>query len=360
VEGIYAFYHPTFQEYFAALALEDWHFLLNHIPGNPQHPDARYQIFEKHWKEVVLLWLGREEVGKEEKEAFIKALVKFEDGCGDFYKYRAYFLAAAGIVEFKDCSLGDEIVSQIVKWGFGYFIEEKQEWRKKFNPIAERAREVLKETYQEKTISALVELIGTSQKGDIQEKATYSLGKIGQNHPEAISALVELIGTSQNEYTRCRVADSLVGKIHKDHQVASENLVKLIDLSQDKYTRWLAVRSLGEIGKDNKVASEALVELIGTSQDGNILWRESYSLGKIDQDNQVTSEALVKVIGTYEDKNTLLNLVARVSGLKDCVTSEIYENDFDHLIYRYRVIWECAQNMTYPEFYQAWHTQPTN
>jgi predicted NACHT family NTPase len=54
-EGIYAFYHPTFPEYFAALAVEDWHFLLNHIPNNPQDTDARYRIFEKQWKEVILL-----------------------------------------------------------------------------------------------------------------------------------------------------------------------------------------------------------------------------------------------------------------------------------------------------------------
>jgi predicted NACHT family NTPase len=35
LEGIYAFYHPTFQEYFAALAVEDWHFFLNHTPQPP-------------------------------------------------------------------------------------------------------------------------------------------------------------------------------------------------------------------------------------------------------------------------------------------------------------------------------------
>ncbi|MBE9122851.1 hypothetical protein IQ269_19125 [Tychonema sp. LEGE 07199] len=37
LEGIYAFYHPTFQEYFAALAVEDWHFFLNHTPPTPPY-----------------------------------------------------------------------------------------------------------------------------------------------------------------------------------------------------------------------------------------------------------------------------------------------------------------------------------
>ncbi len=41
-KGVYAFFHPTFQEYFAALAIDDWHYFLNHIPENPSHPDASY------------------------------------------------------------------------------------------------------------------------------------------------------------------------------------------------------------------------------------------------------------------------------------------------------------------------------
>ncbi len=160
LEGIYAFYHPTFQEYFAALAVEDWHFFLNHIPPEGGHggtaPTGVYRIFEKQWKEVILLWLGREEVGKEEKEGFIKALVEFEDGCGDFYGYRAYFLAAAGIAEFKDCSLADEIVSQIIKWGFGYFDDLKSHSWTITNPMAERIKKTLKETDRERAISQLI------------------------------------------------------------------------------------------------------------------------------------------------------------------------------------------------------------
>jgi hypothetical protein len=65
--------------------------------------------------------------------------------------------------EFKDCSLADEIVSQIVRGGFGYFDEEKQEWWIFLDSIAEGSREILKETDRERAMATLVELIGTSQ-----------------------------------------------------------------------------------------------------------------------------------------------------------------------------------------------------
>ena len=535
LEGIYAFYHPTFQEYLAALAVEDWHFFLNHIPGNPQHPDARYRIFEKQWKEVILLWLGREEVGKGEKEGFIKALVEFEDGCDDFYDYRAYFLAAAGIAEFKDCRLADEIVSQVIKLGFGYFDEEKQQWQTFLEPIADGSREILKETARERAISTLVELINTSQNGYTWWHAAKSLGIIGQNNPVAIAALVEFIGTCQNELIRRQAAKSLgiispnnpvalefiatsgegvtaeiiekidkknrvslailvdlmgtlqdelihfvaigvakivdknnpvvlcalvesmgtfhneysrrqaaqsLGKIGKDNPVALSALVELIRKSGDEDTRRLAAESLGHINEDNPVAISALVDLINTSQDESTRRIAAYSLGEIDKDNPVaiaslvelinTSQnestrklaaeslgkidkdnpvaiaslvelirnsgdedtrrqaadslgaidkdnpvaisALVELIGTSQDNNNRRQAaeslekicqdnpvaIVAVSGLKDCLTSEIYENDFIRYEICYKVIWDCTQNMTYPEFYQAWPTQPTN
>ncbi|MCW6053024.1 HEAT repeat domain-containing protein [Lyngbya sp. CCAP 1446/10] len=304
-EGIYAFYHPTFQEYFAALAVEDWHFFLNHFPGNPQHPDARYRIFEKQWKEVILLWLGREEVGKEEKEGFIKALVEFEDGCDEeFYEYRGYFLAAAGIAEFKDCSLGDKIVSQIiVKGGFGYFDEEKQEWRRCLDPFVEKAREVLKETDRERAIEALIELIGTSQNENTRLKAAYSLGEIDKYNPVAISALGELIRTSGDEDTRREAAESL-GKIDKDNPEAIAALVELIRNSDNEVTCWQVAESLGKIGKDNPEAIAALVELIRNSDNEVICWEVAESLGKIGQDNSVAITALAELIRNVGDEST--------------------------------------------------------
>ena len=95
------------------------------------------------------------------------------------------------------------------------------------------------------------------------------------------------------------------------------------------------------IGQNNPVAIEALIEFIGTCQNKFIRRQAAKSLGIISQNNPVA-------------------IIVAVSGLKDCLTSEINENDYNRYEMCYQVIWDCAQNMTCPEFYQAWPTQPTN
>ncbi|MBD0301886.1 MAG: NACHT domain-containing NTPase, partial [Tolypothrix sp. T3-bin4] len=158
---VYAFFNASFQEYFAAKAIDDWRFFLNHIPENPSQ--GTYRIFEPQWKQTILLWLGRpEENLKQQKQQFIDALVNFKDGCGKwnredidkgFYEYRAYFLVAVGIAEFKDYSRADEIVAQMVKWGFGYFNTKKQEWIQFPYVIEEEARTTLQQTDRTKAIA---------------------------------------------------------------------------------------------------------------------------------------------------------------------------------------------------------------
>ena len=315
LKSVYAFYHPSFQEYFAACEIEDWHFFLNHVPENPQQ--GIYRIFESHWKEVMLLWMGRKDVDREEKEAFIKALVEFEQGTEhEFYGYRAYFLAAVLIDEFKDCSLADAIVAQIVKWGFGYFNIEKQEWRTFLDPIEEGAKAVLPESDRTRASAALTELIRTSEDEYICRNAAESLGKIegyedaflaalaelirisiDAGHPDTINVLTELIRTSEGEDIRIKAAESL-GTIDAGNPDAIAFLTELVRTSENKNIRKQAADSLGKIDQGNPDAIATLTELIRTSEHEPIRWLVADSLGKIDQGNPDAIAALTQLIRT--------------------------------------------------------------
>ncbi|MBN3870878.1 HEAT repeat domain-containing protein [Nostoc sp. JL33] len=442
-EKVYAFYHATFEEYFAALAVDDWHYFLKHVPENPEQ--GIYRIFEPQWKEVILLWFGREDVKEQQKKDFIKALVEFEDGCNSqsqipdwkgFYEYRAYFIAAAGIAEFKDCDLADAIVKQIVRWGFGYLNIEKQKWQRFNQRIAEKAKAVLIETDRKKAINALEELIHTSQNEQtcmlaarslgkinkenptaitilvdfmdtfilksIQMPASENLEKIAKYHPTAITALEELIGTSQDEYSCMQISESLK-KIVKYNAIDIIKLVDLIDDLRNEFKRWIVARSLGKIDKDNPTAITALadlihdlndkythrqaaesleeivkdhptfitelVELIRTSEDEYTRRLAVERLGKIAKDHPLAITALVELIGTSKDEYTRRlaayslskvlteseNMKAVVTAFKNYLLDENYENDFEQFKDCYQVIWQCAQTMTYPAFYKAWH-----
>ena len=298
-QWVYGFYHATFQEYFAALGVKNgWCF----FEGN--------RIFDREWKQIILLWLGRKDVRDEEKEELIQALIEFEDGCGEwkagkgkgFYEYRAYFLAAAGIVEFKS-SKSQEIVNQIVRWGFGYFNEEKQEWRTYLDPIAEAAREVLKETDREKAIASLVNLLATTENEDTRWQAAYSLGEIGTGNPEAIASLVNLLATSENESTRGLAADSL-GKIGTGNPEAIASLVNLLATSENESTRWLAADSLGKIGTGNPEAIASLVNLLATTENESTRRLAADSLGKIGTGNPEAIASLLGLLATTKNAST--------------------------------------------------------
>ncbi|WP_414517366.1 HEAT repeat domain-containing protein [Nostoc sp. PCC 9305] len=313
---VYAFFHTSFQEYFAAIAIDDWHFFLKHFPYNPSQ--GTYRIFEPQWKQTILLWLGREEKNlKQQKQQFIDALVCFQDGCGKwnrenvdkgFYEYRAYFVAAAGVAEFRDYLRSDGLIAQIVEWTID-----------STNSINEEASSALQQTDRTKAIASLLQLL---QSTDIPQfftkaiasllqllqsttvddytrwRAAASLGEIDPGNEIAIAALVKLLQSTNLDYFTYRQAASSLGEIDPGNKIAISTLVELLkSTTVDDYTRCQAANSLGKIDPGNEIAIAALVQLLqSTTVDDFTRWQAADSLEKIGTGNEIAIAALVQLL----------------------------------------------------------------
>ncbi|MBD1834539.1 NACHT domain-containing protein [Cyanobacteria bacterium FACHB-472] len=384
-EPVYAFFHLTFQEYFAALAIDNWHFFLTHDNDNPQPlPGNVYRIFEPQWKEVILLWLGREDVEREHKEEFIQALVEFDDGCKfllygyqctGFYEFRALFIAATGIAEFRDSARADEIVAQFVEWAFGYLNPEEQ-LRINFFALIERyARYTLLETDRSKTIAALVDLCRPNLDEDTRLQASIQLMKINKNNSSAIATLIDLSRNTQCPYILNKAVKELID-ICRLNQDITPHLIDIFRCNTtDKSTQFdilNALKKLEEAGivniniiaslkdkfeiPDNYTIYGDFLEISDVikgeeSVDAIFTWinlyrnapEESTRRGAINRLKTLTDINKMKILGT---------------ALKDDLSVQTYENDLERFNNCYEVIWYYAQEMYYLKFYQAWHYSP--
>ncbi|BAY65449.1 hypothetical protein NIES22_55550 [Calothrix brevissima NIES-22] len=261
-ERVYAFYHPTFQEYFAAQAITDWRFFFN---CNASHPS--YRIFAPQWRELILLWLGRDDIPLAQKEEFIQALIEFTDNCGGYYSYQAYFIAAQGIAEFTDCQQAQKIVQQLVKWRFGYYKFDAQQQLRYPAPIVECARVALLKTDRLKAIAALEQFVTSSQSEFDIWNAAYSLGKVfDPGNQIAIAGLEKILQTVRYEALRWQAAYSL-GKVDPGNQSAIATLVEIITSTKSEYTRRKVAYSLGKIDAKNAVAISTLEKIAASATD---------------------------------------------------------------------------------------------
>ncbi|MCW6051709.1 NACHT domain-containing protein [Lyngbya sp. CCAP 1446/10] len=362
LKPVYAFYHPTFEEYFAATAIDDWSFFLPR-----QHQDKpladKYRIFEPKWEEVILLWLGRdEEIINKQKEEFITALVEFNDGCGVFYGYRAFFTAAKGIAEVEQYASRLEIVKKIVHWSFGYLSGELNEWLTDVPAhIVDAAKKILRETNRSSVISHLTDLLNSPNEY-IRIEVADILGQFIPGHPAAVECLINLIQTSYIPGVRMK-AVMVLANIGKDNQERITHMVKLIHTSCDPLVHSIAAQSLGKSDPNHPDAILFTVTIEPNS------FEESSESKEIETNHEDTIKLLISNIRTSSDESINFEVVQSlrhiiklhpskpaVSALKQNLHIQV-NDDKGFKLHQIccEFLWYCAQNLPYPDFYQAWH-----
>ncbi|NES04022.1 MAG: HEAT repeat domain-containing protein, partial [Okeania sp. SIO2F4] len=263
-EFVYGFFDSSFQEYFAALAIDDWDFFIPRGHVDKPVPGKKYRIFESQWKEVFLLWLGRDNLDIQEKDSLLKALINFEDGCLNIYGYRAYVLAVLGTDYYREFELADEIILTTIDIGFQYryLVGEREKFP---SPISNLAEQTICQINPQKVADKLVKIINNSEHELVWYYAAMILGKLKQKNSSIISVLTNVVEKSQHPYTRSVAAGSL-GKVDPGNQIAINILMDTIENSEEEYIYSQAAIYLLEVDANNSVAIKTLVDLIFNSE----------------------------------------------------------------------------------------------
>ena len=169
---------------------------------------GNYCISDSWWKEIILIWLGREDVLVKNKNEFIEAIIGFEDkiGSNKFYWYRAYFFAGEALAEFNFIKT-NYIIEKLIKWSTYTLLNENDLDCDEFLVLEETIK-VLRKTNRKQVISILEKLLQHGYNEETRWLAAINLAKVDFGNVNAINTLIELLGQSHS-ISKWEIYDSL-------------------------------------------------------------------------------------------------------------------------------------------------------
>jgi hypothetical protein len=150
---------------------------------NPDH------VFQPEFQPQIRAWLTDCETTLTQREAFLQALLDFDDDCGGFYRYRSHLLAAEYLALCPECRQGDAIVDALLKLSYAYFRVEKADWGTPPEAFVRSARETLAKTDLGRVVRRLEQLVRTTESRGVMGHAARELLRIQPGNRCGIAAI---------------------------------------------------------------------------------------------------------------------------------------------------------------------------
>jgi len=321
-ENIYAFWHPTFQEYFASFHIsrkEDYEFFLqSHI------------IFKTQWIEVISIWLEMEEVDTSQKQQLSNNLLHFEE-CGGFYQEEANKLCRVLSINISEKSMiipaGQSITLNLdfctMQTTNSCFIEDT-------DPI----------------LKFLHEFDGEFNWDDFEVNSNDACKINRILNALSKSESQEFHLTSIQELTRVSEANEF-----KIEQINSMELIFISEIDNSRVITYIAIHIFWDLitnrnnHKINKFFVQDLIYLIKT---------KTSNLLNCCLTRKLSAHLLIRFLIDDIPTKEIAKLIVSELGLY--TTQESYAND--NILYKWsrEVVSRCISVLTYEECYKAWHS----